>query len=130
MVIPLIVLYLEHAYVEFSAHDKAKSETKRIKTAGEGTLFLSIAVGYLITTIYILVFPRDKIPYVVVIVGTVAIVYLWLFRIYGIPIPGTDIVITDMSSDWRDIISKTLQTVIIIPATILLWENYRQKNER
>lgn len=119
LVIPLILSYLEHAIIEFQAHDKAKSETKKIKTASEGLFFLSIAVGYALTTLFIIIFPKDKIPYIVVLVGTVAIVILYYYRIYGIPIPGTDIVITDLSQDWRDFISKTLQQALVIPLSIL-----------
>jgi hypothetical protein len=119
-VIPTIYVYIEHANVEIKAYENAKTETKKIKTFGEGLLFYGIAAGYIITAILIFVKPDWKIPYLVILVGTVAVVILYFLRIYGIPIPGTLIVITDLSSDWRDVVTKICQNILVIPIGILL----------
>ena len=119
-VIPVIIIYFEHAIVEFEAFETAKTETKLIKTFGEGILFAGIGLGYVITTIFIFVKPEWKIPYFIILVGTVAVTILYYFRIFGIPIPFTEIVIVDFSSDWRDVITKICQQILVIPVTALL----------
>ena len=119
-VIPTIYVYGEHTKVELEAYDKAKTETKKIKTFGEALLFGSIALGYIILTVLIVFAPKYRIPYIIVLVGTVAVVVLYYLRIYGIPIPGTEIVIVDFSSDWRDVITKVCQQILVIPAAMLL----------
>ena len=67
-----------------------------------------------------ILFSRSRIPYLVIIVGTVAIVVLYYMRIYGISIPFTEIVIVDFSSDYRDVITKIAQQILVIPVTALL----------
>jgi hypothetical protein len=120
-VIPIIYVYYEHAFVEYDAWKNATTETKKIKTLGESLLFSLIGLGYVITTIFIILTPQYRIPYLVVIVGTVAVVILYYFRIYGIPIPFTEgIVITDLSSDWRDVVTKICQQILVIPVSMLL----------
>jgi hypothetical protein len=119
-VIPTIIVYIEHANVEIEAYEKAKTETKKTKTLSEAILFYGIGVGYIILTILMLVKPQNPVSYLVIIVGTVAVVILYYLRIYGIPIPGTEIVITDFSSDWRDVITKICQQILVIPAAMLL----------
>jgi ABC-type transport system involved in cytochrome c biogenesis permease subunit len=118
-VIPTIYVYFEHGYVEHEAYNEAKTETKKIKTFSEALLFYGIGVGYIIIAILMFVKPQNAIPYLVVIVGTVAVVILYYFRIYGIPIPGTEIVITDLSSDWRDVVTKICQQIILVPVSML-----------
>ncbi len=121
-VIPAIIVYIEHANVEIDAYKNAKpsQETKKIKTLSEALLFYGIGVGYIIATIFMLVKPQNPISYLVIIVGTVAVVILYYLRIYGIPIPNTEIVIVDFSSDWRDVITKICQQILVIPVSILL----------
>jgi hypothetical protein len=63
--------------------------------------------------------PTSRLPYLVIIVGTIAVVILYYFRIYGIPIPGTQIVIVDFSSDWRDVVTKIAQQILVVPVTAL-----------
>lgn len=123
-VIPTIVIYLEHAVIEMQAHLETQSETKAIKTMGEALLFFGIGVGYILTAVLIFVYPNSRIPYFVILVGTVAVVVLYYMRIYGIPIPGTLIVITDFSSDWRDVITKICQQILVIPIAILLGKKF------
>lgn len=122
-VIPCIYVYLEHGYVEQKAFDKSiakDNQTKATKQAGEALLFYGIGFGYILTTILIFIKPEWKIPYFIILVGTVAVVILYYCRIYGIPIPGTPIVITDFSSDWRDVVTKICQQILVIPVSILL----------
>lgn len=117
-VIPVIVVYIEHSMVEFDAFFNSTTETKAIKTFGEGLLFVSIAIGYIITSVF--VFAKSKIACLIILVGTVAIVILYWLRLYGIPIPATEIVITDFSSDWRDAVTKIFQQILVIPVSMLL----------
>lgn len=119
-VIPTIYIYFEHAYIEGEANEKAKTETKKIKTLGEAILFASIGMGYAVTAFLIIFFPKYRIPYFVILVGTVAVVILYYFRLFGIPIPFTEIVIVDFSSDYRDVITKICQQILVIPVTALL----------
>jgi hypothetical protein len=118
-VIPTIYVYIEHANVELKAYENAKTETKKIKTMSEALLFGGIGLGYVIATIFIFLKPQNPIRYLVIIVGTIAVVILYYMRIYGIPIPGTPIVIVDFSSDWRDVITKIAQQILIVPVTAL-----------
>jgi hypothetical protein len=120
-VIPTIYVYIEHANVEKEAYEGAKTETKKIKTLSEALVFYGIGIGYVIASFFMLLLkPKNPIPYLVILVGTVAIFLLWLFRIYGIPILGTDIVITDMSMDWRDVVTKSCQVIMLVPVSMLL----------
>jgi hypothetical protein len=115
-----MIVYVEHGYVEMKAHENAKTETKQIKTLGEAFLFFGIAIGYSTLTSLIVFFPKYRIPYIIVIVGTIAIVILYYLRIYGIPVPFTNIVITDFSADWRDVITKIAQQILVVPAAMML----------
>ena len=113
-VIPTIIVYTEHAVVEFNASQEAISETKKIKTAGEAFLFQAIAAGYIMMTVWILFAPKHRIPYIVIIVGTIAvIIFYYISRIYPVPIPFTDVVIMDRTIDWRDLITKICQTIML-----------------
>lgn len=123
-VIPTIIIYLEHAVVEMQAHLETQSEAKAIKTMGEALLFFGIGIGYILTAVLIFVYPNSRIPYLVILVGTVVVVILYYMRIYGIPIPGTLIVITDFSSDWRDVITKICQQILVIPIAMLLGKKF------
>ena len=120
-VIPTIYVFIEHGYVEQKAYSEAKTDIKKTKTFGEALLFYGIATGYIIMVPFIIFAPKYTIPYLVIIVGTVAVVILYYLRIYGIPIPFTDgIVITDLSSDWRDVVTKICQQILVIPVTALM----------
>jgi hypothetical protein len=121
-VIPTIYIYFEHAAIEKQAHDKATSETKKIKTHAEYAFFALIGFGYMLVIPFILIVPQYRIPYLVLIVGTIAIVvFYYLSRIYPIPIPFTDIVIRDVTMDWRDVITKIAQQIMLVPISILLY---------
>jgi hypothetical protein len=119
-VIPTAYIYFEHAAVEVDAYYEAKTDVKKIKTLGEAILFTSISIGYVILMWLIVFLPKYRIPYIVIIVGTIAIVILYYLRIYGIPIPFTDIVITDFSSDWRDVVTKIAQQIMLVPVSMML----------
>jgi hypothetical protein len=118
-VIPTIYVYIQHAIVEGEASLEAKTETKKLKTFIEGLLFFVIGLGYVVATCFMFLCPTSRLPYLVIIVGTIAVVILYYFRIYGIPIPGTQIVIVDLSSDWRDVVTKIAQQILVVPVTAL-----------
>ena len=121
-VIPTILVYLEHGIAEEKAYNKSiekGDEYKATKQGGEAALFFSIAIGYAIGTAFIIIKPQWRIPYVVLIVGTIAIVILYYFRIYGIPVPFTDVIIRDISTDWRDVVTKIAQQIIVIPLVLM-----------
>ena len=130
LILPTSYIYVDHANVEAKAYENAKTETKKIKTMSEALLFFGIGLGYIITMCYMLLYPQNRLPYLVLLVGTVAVTILYYFRIYGIPIPFTDgIVIVDFSSDWRDVITKISQQILVIPVAILMVVNtYTRKN--
>lgn len=123
-VIPTIVIYLEHAVIEMQAHLEAETEPDAIRTMGEALLFFGIGVGYILLSLLIFVYPNSRIPYLVILVGTAAVVILYYMRIYGIPVPGTLVVITDFSSDWRDVITKICQQILVMPIAILLGKKF------
>ena len=96
------------------------NEYKATKQLGESVLFLVIGNSYIFFTLVMMWIPKSRIPYLVIIVGTVLIVILYYMRIFGIPILGTDIIIRDLSTDWRDVITKICQQILVIPVTALL----------
>ena len=119
-VIPTIYVYFLHAYLEGEANEKAKTETKKIKTLTEAIVFTSIGIGYSITAFLIIFFPQYRTPYYVVLVGTVIVILVYWFRMYGLQIPFTEIFITDFSADWMDAVTKICQQILVIPASIML----------
>lgn len=127
-VIPTVYIYLEHGFEELGAGEKsldAGNNHKYIKQSGEGFFFILIANGYIWTTGFLLWFSKSKIPYLVLIIGTIAVVILYFLRIFGIPIPFTDVIIRDLSTDWRDVATKIPQMIMLVPLSILL---ERRKN--
>jgi hypothetical protein len=89
-----------------------------------------VAIAYSILTFSIIIFPQFRIPYIVLLAGTVVLVIFYYQRLYGIPIPFTEIVITDLSSDHRDAITKICQQVMLIPVTALLIINTKNNNKQ
>ena len=121
-VIPTIIVYGEHSWAEQLSYIKSiekGDEYKATKQLGEAVLFAAIAIGYVICTAVIITAPKYRIPYIFIIIGTIAIVILYYFRIYGIPIPFTDVIIRDISTDWRDVITKICQQIMVVPLAIL-----------
>jgi len=121
-VAPTIYIYFEHASIEKDAYYESLSkanEYKATKQLGEAILFFGIAFGYLLTSIAMLLRPNNEIPYLIILVGTVAIIIVYYMRIYGIPIPFTDIIIRDITTDWRDVVTKICQQILVIPVAIL-----------
>ena len=121
-VIPTIIVYAEHSWAEQNSYIKSieKNDSyKATKQLGEAVLFAAIAIGYVICTAFIITAPKHRIPYIVIIVGTIAIVILYYFRIWGIPVIGTDVVIRDISTDYRDVITKICQQIMVVPLAIL-----------
>ena len=121
-VIPTFIVYLVHAYEESVSYEKSMAKGdgyKATKQFGEAVLFSIIGLGYIIFAVWILNAPKYRIPYIVLIIGTVAIITLYYFRIYGIPVIGTDVVIRDISTDWRDVITKVCQTIMLPVLTLL-----------
>lgn len=109
---------------ESIAFHKSLSENKNIKATkqlAEGIFFMTAGGLYVTFTLTMLLYPQNKISYLVIIVSTIVIVIIYYMRIYGIPVPFTDhIVITDFSTDWRDVITKICQQIMVVPVTALL----------
>lgn len=118
-VIPTVYVYLSHGHEELET-SKNTTGHKHIKTLGEGLFFVLIGGGYILGSWCMFGFPNSKIPYLFLIVGTIAVVTLYFFRIFGIPIPFTDVVIRDLSTDWRDVATKIPQMIMLVPLSILL----------
>ena len=122
-VIPTIYIYFTHAIEEEKAYEKsiAKEDNyKATKQLGEAVLFFMVGFGYFVVSGIIVVKPTWRIPYIILIVGTIAIVILYYMRIYGIPVLGTDVIIRDMSTDWSDVVTKICQQIMVVPLSILL----------
>ncbi len=130
-VIPTIYIYIQHGHEEKVGYDKSLgngNEYKATKQLGESLLFLVIGLSYIILTWLILIRPNWRIPYIIIIVGTVAVVIIYYMRIFGITIPFTDIIIRDLSTDYRDVITKICQQILVIPTTALLFLRDRQSH--
>lgn len=122
-VLPCIWVYLDHAYVEQMAFEKSilnGNEYKATKQSGEAFLFYAIAGSYVLTAGLITVKPKWIAPYLVILIGTVIVVTVYFFRIYGIPVLGTDVIIRDLTTDWRDVVTKICQQILVIPVAILM----------
>jgi hypothetical protein len=128
-VIPVIYVYIDHAIVEGEASLEAKTEIKKLKTFSEGLFFMIIGLGYVLALGFMFLYPQSRLSYLAILIGTVAIIILYYFRLYGIPIPFTEIVIVDFSSDYRDVITKICQQILVIPVSILLVLNTRKKED-
>lgn len=128
-VIPATYIYFEHGIHEYKAFLKHDNIYDKIKTLGESVLFIAVGVGYIICSILIVIYPTNKIPYLVILIGTAAVVILYYFRIFGIPVPFTDVIITDSSTGWRDVVTKICQQILVIPIAILYREMFPKKIE-
>lgn len=120
--IPTFYVYITHATEEHEGYLKSiekGNEYKATKQLGESLLFLAIATGYPLVTIFLFIEPKSKIPYLVILVGTISIISVYFCRIFGIPILGTDIIIRDLTTDWRDVATKIPQAILLIPISML-----------
>lgn len=117
--IPTVYIYFTHGSEELQTSEESKGQ-KHIKTFSEGIFFILIGVGYIFNTAMILYYPNGKLAYLILIIGTIAVVTVYFFRIFGIPIPGTDVVIRDLSTDWRDVATKIPQMIMLVPLSMLL----------
>jgi hypothetical protein len=134
LMIPNVIVYAQHSIHEIEVSQKSAAEGKvnsSTRQLSEGVFFGSIAIGYTITTIFILVKPTSVIPYYVLLIGTVAIIIVYYFRTTtGIPIPGTDLVIKEYLVDYSDVITKIAQQIFVIPAAMMLQKVYDIKNQK
>lgn len=128
-VIPTTYIYFEHGLHEYKAFLKNDNIYDKIKTLGESVLFLSIGIGYVILSILLITHPKKKIPYLVILIGTAAVVILYYCRIFGIPVPFTDVIITDSSTGWRDVVTKICQQILVIPIAMLYREMFPKKTK-
>ena len=132
LMIPNVIVYLEHAVLEIIGSEKS-AEKGNVNTStrqlGEGIFFVLIGVGYIITTAWILMKPNNVVPYYIVLVGTVAILIVYYFRTTtGIPVLGTDLIIKEYVVDYRDVITKIAQQIFVIPLAMMLQKVYDTKS--
>jgi hypothetical protein len=129
--IPNVIVYAEHSLLEFNESDKSAEQgmvNKSTRQLAEGIFFASIAIGYVVTTIFIFAKPNNVIPYYVLLIGTIAILVVYYFRtMTGIPIPGTDLMIKEYAIDYRDVITKIAQQAFVIPLAMMLQRVYDVK---
>ncbi len=134
LMIPNVIVYAQHSIHEIEVSQKSAAEGKvnsSTRQLSEGVFFGLIAIGYTITTIFILLKPTSVIPYYVLLIGTVAIIIVYYFRTTtGIPIPGTDLVIKEYLVDYSDVITKIAQQIFVIPAAMMLQKVYDIKNQK
>ena len=134
LMIPNVIIYAQHSIHEIEVSQKSAAEGKvnsSTRQLSEGVFFGLIAIGYTITTIFILLKPTSVLPYYVLLIGTVAIIIVYYFRTTtGIPIPGTDLVIKEYLVDYSDVITKIAQQIFVIPAAMMLQKVYDIKNQK
>jgi len=134
LMIPNVIVYFEHSLLEFQESAKSSDQAmvnKSTRQLSEGIFFALIAIGYVVTTIFIFIKPNNEIPYYVLLIGTVAILIVYYFRtMTGIPIPGTDLVIKEYTIDYRDVITKIAQQAFVIPLAMMLQSVYHVKNQK
>jgi hypothetical protein len=115
LMIPNVIVYVEHAILEIDESQKSNTQgmvNKSTRQLSEGIFFAMIAIGYIVTTILIFIKPNNVIPYYVLLIGTVAILVVYYFRsMTGIPIPGTDLIIKEYAIDYRDVVTKIAQQI-------------------
>jgi hypothetical protein len=128
LMIPNVIVYVEHSLLEFEESQNSKEQgmlNKSTRQLAEGIFFAMIAIGYVITTMLIFIKPNNVIPYYVLLIGTVAILIVYYFRtMTGIPIPGTDLIIKEYAIDYRDVITKIAQQAFVIPLAMMLQRIY------
>jgi hypothetical protein len=134
LMIPNVIVYVQHAIHEIEVSQKSATEGKvnsSTRQFSEGMFFALIAIGYVITTMFILLKPTNVIPYYVLLIGTVAVIIVYYFRTTtGIPIPGTDLVIKEYLVDYSDVITKIAQQTFVIPVAMMLQKVYDIKNQK
>jgi hypothetical protein len=131
LMIPNVIVYAEHSLLEFNESGKSAEQgmvNKSTRQLAEGIFFALIAIGYVVTTIFIFAKPNNVIPYYVLLIGTIAILVVYYFRtMTGIPIPGTDLMIKEYAIDYRDVITKIAQQAFVIPLAMMLQRVYDVK---
>lgn len=134
LMIPNVIMYAQHSIHEIEVSQKSAAEGKvnsSTRQLSEGIFFGLIAIGYVVTTIFILLKPNNVIPYYVLLLGTVAIIIVYYFRTTtGIPILGTDLVIKEYLVDYNDVITKIAQQAFVIPLAMMLQRVYDVKNQQ
>jgi hypothetical protein len=134
LMIPNVIVYVEHSLLEFGESQNSKEQgmlNKSTRQLAEGIFFAMIAIGYVITTILIFIKPNNVIPYYVLLIGTVAILIVYYFRtMTGVPIPGTDLIIKEYAIDYRDVITKIAQQAFVIPLAMMLQRIYDIKYQK
>jgi hypothetical protein len=134
LMIPNVIVYIEHAILEIDESQKSSTQgmvNKSTRQLSEGIFFAMIAIGYIVTTLLIFIKPNNVIPYYVLLIGTVAILVVYYFRsMTGIPIPGTDLIIKEYAIDYRDVITKIAQQAFVIPLAMMLQRVYDVKSQK
>jgi len=132
--IPNVIVYAEHSLLEFHESEKSSEQqmvNKSTRQLSEGIFFALVAIGYVVTTIFIFAKPNNVIPYYVLLIGTIAILVVYYFRtMTGIPIPGTDLVIKEYAIDYRDVVTKIAQQAFVIPLAMMLQEYMMLKTSK
>ncbi|MGZ5489923.1 MAG: hypothetical protein ACXW2E_06305 [Nitrososphaeraceae archaeon] len=134
LMIPNVIVYAEHSLLEFHESEKSSEQqmvNKSTRQLSEGIFFALVAIGYVVTTIFIFAKPNNVIPYYVLLIGTIAILVVYYFRtMTGIPIPGTDLIIKEYAIDYRDVVTKIAQQAFVIPLAMMLQRVYDVKNQQ
>jgi hypothetical protein len=134
LMIPNVIVYAQHSIHEIEASQKSAADGKvnsSTRQLSEGVFFGLVAIGYTLTTIFILLKPTNVIPYYVLLIGTVAIIVVYYFRTTtGIPVLGTDLIIKEYLVDYSDVITKIAQQIFVIPAAMMLQKVHDMKNEK
>jgi len=124
--IPNIFVYGYHGHHEFEEAFEhigiPETDHKGNEQFAEGIFFSIVTVGYIITTIFVLVKPYNTISYYAILVGTVIIIIIYYAsKTSGLPAPDFyDNWIIDDSTNWKDNVTKIAQQAMVIPLSMLL----------
>ena len=126
LMIPNMIVYAIHGYDELEEAYKnmpvAATEHKGNEQFAEGIFFTVILIGYMVTTILVIAYPRMMGAYYVILFGTVVIIIIYyLSKTVGFPAPDFyDNMIVDDTTNWKDVITKVAQQAFVIPLSMML----------
>ncbi len=128
--IPNIFVYAYHGNHEFEEASEhigtVEYDHKGKEQFSEGVFFTVVTIGYIITTIGLLIKPNKKAFHYAILIGTVSIICVYFAsKTIGVPtIDGYDNKIIDDSTNWKDNVTKIAQEIFVIPVGMLLMRLY------
>jgi hypothetical protein len=128
--IPNIFVYAYHGNHEFEEASEhigtVEYDHKGKEQFAEGIFFTVVTIGYIATTIGLLIKPEKKVFHYAILIGTVSIIVVYFAsKTIGVPaIDGYDNWIIDDTTNWKDNVTKIAQQIFVIPVGMLLMRLY------